>query len=296
MAQPANKWVMVTNEAYTDVTIDKQTGSVKTGNSIPNPYGVIPIAWFSNTISTDGFWIDKGNPYVAINEDFNVMKSLQKQAEVFQMYSTLVTTGLPADQNLTMGVQARINIPPDAMGEAKGDAKYITPAPLLKEVDDLLNGDIDNLAAYSGLSNDVFRKKTQTLPSGYALKLSKADVIEQNETEKQLYSPAIKDLLKKAVIVYSYHSRTNTLAPVKTISVEYQPIAIEQNPLEVANLRTINKVLGIGSPLLWIMQDNPEMTIDQAKQRLAEIKAENQSYDLASDFPDNNTDQDQDNQ
>jgi len=108
-------------------------------------------------------------------------------------------------------------------------------------------------------------------------------VIEANETEKQLYTPAIRELLRIAIIVYSYHA-TDTLTSIKDFIIDYQPIQIEANPLETANLRTINKLLGIEDEVIWLQQDNPDISEQEAIEYLAKIKARANKYNLADDF------------
>lgn len=288
-ALPTDIWMMVTPEYTQKITIDSNSGQYKfAGEQEPNPYKVIPVAWFTNTISVKNFWPEKGNPYVAINKDFNVLKTLQRLAETYQMYSTLVRIGFPSESVTTWGVASVIDIPLREGPGNQGDAKYISPDTKFKEVDDLMNGDVDNLAAYAGLSNDVFRKKTQTLPSGYALKLSKADVIEQNETEKLFYVPAIRQLLNLMIQIFSYHSPTQTLESIKSdlINIDFQPISIEQNPIEQAQLRVTNKMLGIADRVTWLMEDNPELTEEEALEFIAKIDARNQTYNLDTDLTD----------
>ena len=122
--------------------------------------------------------MDKGQPIVDANEDYNVVKTLEKLAITYQMYSTLVMWGMPIEKEINWGVQAVLNfgINDDPTKQA-GDAHYITPDPKLTKVSQIIESDINSIAGFAGLSEEAYRKRTNSFTSGYHLELSKQDVV-----------------------------------------------------------------------------------------------------------------------
>ena len=253
-AIPVNRWHMITDKYRYEIELTNSTNGYRILTQEDNPYGVIPVAWFTNNCETDSFWTDKDNPYVDGNIDYNVGKTLQALAIAYQMYSTLVTIGMPKEQTLEWGVTSWLNLPNEFMDKTAPDAKFITPDAKFNECNQIFENDINALASYAGISAEAYRKQNSSFQSGYAIKLSKADVYEQNELDKVWFTKSIKDLMLIACKVYSEHMN-NTLASVKNISVTYPPVQIERDRAEVLQERSTERMLGIGDPLLWIMQD-----------------------------------------
>ena len=271
---PVDEWFMITDTERVKLKIGRNVGDVKIVSSEPNPYGMINVAWFQNNIPLSGFWNKKGNPIVEANEGYNINKTLEKLCITYQMYSTLVTIDVPNESTLTWGVKAVLNMHSDSTNDnIRPDAKYITPDPKLEQVSGIIEGEINAIAGYAGLSEEAYRKKTNSFTSGYHLELSKQDVINQNEMEIPFYTSAIKKLLEIACTVYTKHAK-NTLDTVKTYTIDYQPLSFKKNPLEVWQIRTIEKLNKMGSPVDWLMEDNPELSREDAIERLKQIESD----------------------
>lgn len=275
--QAVNEYIMITDEEW--ATVKLNGNRIQIIKSDVNPYGFIPVSWFQNSMPIDGFWIDKGNPIVEANESYNVAKTLEKLAITYQMYSTLVTIDLPADNQITWGVKAVLNLQGDPTNSnIKPDAKYITPDPKLTEVSEIIENEINAIAGYAGLSKEAYRNETNAFTSGYHLELSKQEVINNAELEKPFYTAAIKDLIMKACKVFTYHNKIKTLDGVNDITIDYQPLTFKRNPIEVWQVRVLEKQNGIKSAIDFIMEDNPDLTREEAEQIYERVKADNGSF------------------
>lgn len=281
--QAQNRWMMVTPEEYTKLEIGSN-GGIKIISTEPNPYKKIVVSWFQNQMPLDGFWIDRGQPIVDCNESYNVNKTLEKLIVVMQSYSTLVTWGIPVEKTITWGVNAVLNLGvSDDITKQPGDAKYITPDPKISEVSDIVEGEVNSMANYAGLSKEAYRKDTNTFSSGYQLELSKQDVLNQAELEKPYYTQAMKDLMLNACLVFTTHSG-KTLEAVKDFNIDYQPMQFKKNPLEVRQIWNIDKMLGIKSPIDMLMELNPEMSREAAIEKMALIQKELNQFKQLSPF------------
>jgi hypothetical protein len=269
----ADRYMMITDEEWAEVKISR--GQPEIVKSDKNPYGFIPVAWFQNSLPIDGFWIDKGNPIVEANEHYNVYKTLEKLAITYQMYSTLVTIDIPAEAQIPWGVRAVLNLSGDQNNpNVRPDAKYITPDPKLTEVSTIIEGEIDQMAGYAGLSKEAYRNEVNSFTSGYHLELSKQEVINNAELEKPFYTKGLTDLLTMACRIYTHHNPTNTLESVTDFAIDYKPIEFKRNPMEVWQVRILEKQNGIKSNVDFVMEDNPDLTRDEAIQRLQQVEAD----------------------
>jgi len=251
-------WAEWTAETYREVVMDSNFNVKKQVKSEPNPYGRIPISWFTNNLELDEFWHDSGYPVIDTNEAVNIRMSNLMLAMDYQTVSLLVTTGLPESQSIPVGVTQRLNIPPGVTGEASGfGAEYITPSPLLKDVWDLVNQFIVMVARLYNLSAQSINRDSASFPSGYQLKLSKQDIVNYNKTKKPLYRKPVKDLCRDIADCYSINSKLFTFGQLD-FTVDFADVQFETNPIEQAQLNAIELGNGITSEVQILMDRNPD--------------------------------------
>ena len=104
-----SKW---TNETQQIIEVNPQNGLiVKKRKEKKNPYGRIPIAWFTDDIEEDSFWFDSENYIVEKNGIFNQDLSAFRFGASLQSFSTLILEGFDGKGDIKMGVQRPIKIP-----------------------------------------------------------------------------------------------------------------------------------------------------------------------------------------
>lgn len=243
--------------------------------SEPNPYRRIPIAWFEIDQPLDSFWLDQGNPYVALNRRINLQLTNLDIAIDFQSFSTMVTLGLSDISVIPVGVTRRINIPAQqTSGEVQGDVKYVTPDAKLETVWKIIQESIQWFAGIMGISTESISEGSN-FSSGFQLKLSKQGVIDRNTDKQDLYREAVRELCQ---LVMDTETLYGTLAfPTEaSINIDFADIAVEVDPLQQEQIRAMKISNGTLDAVGCLMEDNPDLTEEEAIARIAEIKARRQ--------------------
>lgn len=278
IAQRADVYALWTDEEYRVVTI---TTDGKIDRDIeprmPNPYGRIPIAWFSVDMPLDTFWIDRQFPMVDANVRANIQISNLDVALDFQSFSTLWTTGMPEGSKLLTGVQKYINIPLDTVtGQAIGSLGYATPSPQLQTVWQIINDNISMAASMMGISADAIRQGSN-YNSGYQLRLSKSDVIDRNVDKRSTYRESMRDLVQ--LIMDCKRLNTNVNLPTDAdIGIDFADLTVEADPMQEEQIRGLKIANGTMSRIDAIMQDNPDLTRADAEERIKQIDSDNNRF------------------
>jgi len=275
-------WAEWTADTYREVVIDSNFNVKKTLKEEANPYGRIPVSWFTNALELDEFWHDSGYPIIDTNEAVNIRLSNLMLAMDYQTVSLLVTTGLPESQSVPVGVTQRLNIPPGITGEASGfGAEYITPSPLLRDVWDLINQLILNVAKLYGLSAQSYNRDSSSFASGYQLKLSKQDIVNRNKMKKTMYREPIKYLCQLMADCYSINSKLFTFGTLD-FTIDFADVQFETNPIEQAQLNAIELGNGITSEVQILMDRNPDLTEEDAIELFKKYKAHRQTLGIVN--------------
>jgi len=278
-----------TKEYYAKCDINVKNGAFLPGkvdyDKKPNPYGYIPITWFSSDVELDSFWFDKGNPVVEANEQGDLDLTNLNLIKDFQAFSLLVTNGLPEDKTIPFSPQYFLNFPGTFDGKPSGDAKYITPSPMITEIWQIMNDQNTNIAKMKGLSADAFNRNTTSFNSGYQLRLSKQDALNKNILDRELYREPIKQLVQTiadTLTIYSDYQMPKDIM----ITVDFGEVKFDSNPLEVEQIRATKKANGTANVIDFIMEDNPDITTREEaiilyQQRQAELTALNITNQMA---------------
>jgi len=184
----------------------------------------------------------------------------------YQTVSLLVTVGMPASQSIPVGVTQRLNIPADGLGGSlQGyDAKYITPSPLLRDVWDLINQLITNVARLYGLSAQSYNRDSSSFASGYQLKLSKQDIVNRNKMKRELYREPVKELAGLIAECYSINNSDNFTFGDVSFSVDFGDVKFEDNPMEREQLNAMKLSNGTTSEVQILMDENPDLSREDA--------------------------------
>jgi hypothetical protein len=103
-------------------------------------------------------------------------------------------------------------------------------------------------------------------------------LIERNQLEKPIYRQAIKDLMSIAIIVYNKHSDKQITAVYDNMVVDIAEIRTEIDPVEKQKQRAMAKVNGTESRIDWIIEDNPDLSREDAVEEAKRIDSENNLY------------------
>ena len=244
-----------------DGTIEEQ--------EVPN-YGRIPVVIFRNYLPDDCFWYKGNSQIVDKSIAIDMRRTDLAMAEAYHI-PQLVARGISTEnfKTLTLDRTSYINIPPNDMGVSDGDAKYITPDSGLKELLDVINARRKSLAFNHDISADTIDGVTST--SGYQLALSKWEIIKRSNRKRKYYNKPIKELIKLIIETLDYYQISN-FTKVKDINIDYGEVTFPQSEEEKARARQMKIQEGIWSPVQSLMQDNPDLTAEEAEERLLQIK------------------------
>lgn len=283
VAERSDIFAMWTDSEYRIVTL-KKDGSVDKDiePAVPNPYGRIPIAWFSTEPQIDAFWPDRLFPMVNANERANIQLTNLDVALDYQSFSTLYTSGMPEGSKLLVGVQRYINIPlnPET-GQAAGSVGYVTPSPQLQAVWQIINDNIALSASMMGISPEAIRQGSQ-FSSGYQLRLSKSDVIDRNMAKRSAYREPLRQLLQNIMDCNTFNTAVKLPADAM-LKIDFADVKIENDPLQEEQLRSLKIQNGTMSRVDAIMQDNPDLSREDAIERITEIDSDNNRFKIPND-------------
>ena len=277
---PLNVYDKWTDDTYSQVTINSNGAVISEVDTMPNPYGKIPVVWFTNEQEIDEFWHDCGYPIVDANENVDLRLTNMSLALDYQAFSLLVTIGLPETQTIAVGVTQRVNIPASSLsGETPqgADAKYITPSPMLSDYWRIINEYIIQIARANGLSAQSVNRDNAGFASGYQLKLSKQDNINRNKLKRQFYLEPMRELIQLMMDCYTKNSTDTFKFPTQAdIIIDFAEMTFDDNPMEREQINAMRLSNGTTSEVMILMEDNPDLTEQDAVEKLAKIREQRQ--------------------
>jgi len=272
LAEPMNIYAVWTAENYKEAEINNAGQVMKVLRLEPNPYKRIPAAWFEINQALDSFWLDAGNPFVELNRRINLQLTNLDIAMDYQSFSTMVTSGMNETSVIPIGVTRRINVPIDqTTGEVIGDVKYITPAAQLETVWKIIQESIIWFAGIMGISVESISQGSN-FSSGFQLKLSKMGVIDHNNDKQDLYRESVRDLVQLVMDTVSIYGDVKFPADAN-INIDFKDITVETDPLETEQIHAAKMANGTMDAVMALMEDNPDLTEEEAKAKIAEIQA-----------------------
>lgn len=261
-----NRWVRITQTTVSEVEIDSYGNIRKETDIQPNPFGMKLITWFQKQYQYDSFFPDRQQPIVNMNQFYNIHKTFQTVALLYQSYSTLVTKGLSTDANIPFGPQQVLSLPTNPLvGGDQSDAKYISPDTnfdALYKFTDMLQ---EMAVVYAGLSSDAY-KNTSQFQSGWQLELSKLDIINQNKMEQPFYRQSIIELVKMMCKVFSYNDPQKQFKQNLRIIIDFAQLKIKNNPADDWLVWQKQLMHNIITQIDIIKIKNPDLTDTQAEQ------------------------------
>ena len=182
-------------------------GQYKTLLVQQNPYGYIPVVWIQTQAVYDTFWPTKQNPIPQMHQYYVLGKTYQAFALAYQAIATMITKGLDPKAVVPFGPSTWINLP-QSMGTGQADAKYITPGTDFASMYQFTDQILSQAAAYAGMSAQSFKKASQ-YASGYALQLSRIDVLDFNSQQIEMYTNRLSTLISMIIDTINIYTDYN---------------------------------------------------------------------------------------
>ena len=231
---------------------------------------IIPIVCFRNYIPINTYWSPRRNYLVDKNINIDLRLTELNMMESWNLPQK-VRIGVDRNYEGKIGLTFADQIERNDNGEAVGSIGYIRPDAPITEERELIDWRKQDVASSYGIAAD--NMKGSVYNSGWELYLSKSEIIEKNKEERVLYLQPLKKLLHYMMIAAEEIGMK--FDDKEEISVNFGELVYTQSPEEVARTRQVNLILGITSPIQFLMEDDPDLDEEEAKVKLLKIKAEN---------------------
>lgn len=232
-----------------------------------NPWGIIPFAYLPFDFNED---YPNANPLANMTKEFNALLSVYLTSANMQVGQLVISgpaTALPS--KVASGMMTSMTLPQSGNQDDKPTtADYISPSPDLAGHKEAIMTYMAMILDEQGISSSQKLGETETFSSGLDRMLSEASIqsiIEDNQDFYVRFEQHIFEIIS-AMFDNKYKSQFLQI-------VFKKPKMLSSDTDKLAN---IEKLLQLGLIEEWqkFIEVDPNMTEDQAKEKLARIKAE----------------------
>jgi len=190
----------------------------------------------------------------------------------YQSFSVLLVTG-PTDKKITVAPRKFLHM--DG-GDQRTDAKYITPDAKIDKVKDVLTQLRDELLDFSSVPIEAISTSRSKVPeSGYALKIRRIPIEDLYKQRRLSYGPALKKLAKMVIAVNQKYQGIDVKQQDVKVNVQFSETGTELSAPEQIASDNHNLANNTISAIDIMMRNNPDMTEDEARVKIAENKQTN---------------------
>jgi hypothetical protein len=261
-----------------------QKGKVTSRADGVNPIGMLPFVVLAED-QDNNFWAEGGNDLVDGAIRINVMITNLNHIGVTQGYGQLTMTGKNLPKAIKVGPNHAIQLEYQT-GDPVPSVGFINSGAPLSELKELVSTYIALLLSTNNLSTKSVSSELTSgadFASGIAMVIDVAESVEDVEDQAQLFidqEPPIWKIVARWLGVYG--SKGLLIDSLKKIKLSEEvevnlkfpspkPIMSEKEKLEVLKMR---QDLGIDRMVDMLMKDDPNLTLEEAEQKLKEIVAE----------------------
>ena len=243
-----------------------------------NPYGILPVAVLRFRDAED-FWGEGKWSLVEGNEEVAAQYSNLGFTAIFQSHGqpVAINTGLKGEPEVGPDKPIKIE---NAGGDNKQDSsfKFESANPMIQEVQGLIDWYIKSLMSDEGLSPQQYATEIAN-SSGVAKILDDADLNELRDDDRQILEDFEHDLYTVTAKVYNVEAKSKKLPEKGDFSIEFAEQKVVKTTDEKIKERESGIKMGTKSRVDCIREDNPELTEEQAKDKLKQIMLENKEFE-----------------
>ena len=155
----------------------------------------------------------------------------------------------------------RINAPSNDMGEANGDAKYLSPQEQLKEFSELITERYTKLALGKSLSMSQISGESAT--SGFQLALSMSKIMDANKRERKYYRQPIKKTLK-LLCELAKQTGFASFPNNPEFNIDFGEMQFAESPDTKEQTRALRLANKTANLIDFEMEDNPDLDREEA--------------------------------
>lgn len=247
--------------------------------STENPIKMLPFVNFS--IDQDGqFWARGGDDLINGAILVNSVLTHNQHIAISQGYGQFWMSGKNLPRNIKMGPTKAILMEHEE-GEPQPNLGFASANPPLDQLRSLVESYIALLLTTNNLSTSAVASQlgqNNMAPSGIAMMIDKAESREDIDDQRQVFldnEPTIWEIIRRWLEVYR-DALVDNLKPLSIpegfeLSIKFHdsPVVVSEAE-KLANLK-LRKELGLDRMIDLIMKDNPDLTLQQAEERLKEL-------------------------
>ena len=245
-----------------------------------NPYKVLPFITVRDGLPMDRYFLDGGDDLIRLNQIINIKLTELNYVTKMQAFSIPVRIGANSNDSFVIDPSMTVDLPAgDVNDKAAPDFKFVSPAPLIKDLQEVISQKLELIALRNKMSPSMFRM-TGSTSSGFSIQMQNYYLTKSLKAEMPMYRNYEKQLFQMIKKVWNTHNPNNQMSEECELDIDFkagdQPHTqdeIDQHWL----LLTQNK---IRSKAEWLMAEDPDIeTEEEAEERLAEIEASQEQPD-----------------
>jgi len=271
-----------------------RVGEIISGEDITNPIMELPFVELSAK-NVNNFWSDGGDDLVQGTILINSLLSHINNIGITQGYGQFYAMGSKLPRQFEFGPNKALLFE-YTKEDVKPEVGFATANPNLDSLMGVIETYTALLLSTRNLSTSAVRMSLDggmSAPSGVAMMLDKAESTEDVEDQRSMFVYA-DPLIVSKINKWNVYFATNNMIDERFIDATFPEdedviirfnragaILTEGEKLDIIQKR---KDLGINTKLDLIMIDNPDMTMEQAEEKLLTIQEE-KAKNLLSTFP-----------
>lgn len=243
------------------------------GNEISseeNPYGVLPFIPVWNTPPTESLWLEGASDLVMVQQAIYQRLTDLLYTMKFQGFGVgyVRGKGVESDELLTVGPGSLMKLPEG------GDVGFASPnAPIQDSLDA-----IDKLMKWAAITNGLSAGSISSEvreESGRAKMIDNASLDELRRDDVATFARVEDQLFQLWKIIWNHHNPGRQISESATLTIDFYdpPLAVSERTLQAEYWEKMMD-MGLMSPIDVLLEQNPDLSRDDAKKRYDEIKDE----------------------
>lgn len=241
----------------------------KADGDTSNPYGVLPFVYVPMDFDKN---YPNPSPLPMQTVEFNALMSVYLTSANMQVGVLKITR--PEKQKLSIAshsMYTAIEAPQSSRPEDKPtDVSFIAPTPNMDGHKEAITTYLTTILDEHGITGNQVINGNEDFTSGFDRLLSQADVQSIIEENQEMYSKVESEIYQ--IIRKQLNSQGQAVLPPEGLQVIYRkPKVMISDKEKLENLKTM-KDLGLWPDWELVQQYDPNLTIDEAKQKLLMIQ------------------------
>lgn len=274
------------NTEHFYMTMNSVKIAVENNPDMENPYGELPQAKIQFNESSD-YW---GEPKQALVENviwFNVGEANTFFVEMFQGLGVGLATNTGKNGQIQMKPNTIVAVDNVKKDETQPDIKFASTNAPLDELRQNSKARYERIGNSQGISSQSFSNDVKSQSGiGKQFDNNETDII--RSTHVVTMREGEKCIYEKVKLVYNYHSKKEKLKDDLKLVVDFA----EDKPMVALTDKIANNEYrlknGLVSKIDLMIEENPDLSPEQAKEKLIQIQKDNAIFEVETELENQN--------